>query len=43
MAGFAGYKMRDPLGDEKFPIIEAVHGWGLLLRPDSPFRETSIW
>jgi len=38
VAGFAGYKMRDPFGDEKFPIVEAVHGWGLLLRPDSPFK-----
>ena len=42
MAGLVGHKMRDPLEDEKFPIVEAVHGWGLLLRPDSPFRESSI-
>jgi len=39
VAGLTGYKIKEATEDQKYPIVENVHGWGLLLRPDSPFKE----
>ena len=43
MAGITGYKIEegevtDPETDNSFPIVKAVQGWGMLMRPDAAFR-----
>ena len=43
VAGVTGYKVeKDAVTDEAsktiYPVVQSVHGWGLLLKPDSPFR-----
>jgi len=39
VAGLTGYKITEATRDQKYPIVENVHGWGLLLRSDSPFKD----
>ena len=43
VAGVTGYKVeKDAVIDEEsktiYPMVQSVHGWGLLLKPDSAFR-----
>ena len=44
MAGVTGYQVEeeqvtDPETNTNFPIIKAVQGWGMLMRPDAAFRK----
>ena len=42
VAGVTGYKVEeevtDPESNTSFPVIQAVQGWGMLMSPDSFFR-----
>ena len=43
VAGITGYKVEegevtDPETNNSFPIVKAVQGWGMLMRPDAAFR-----
>ena len=43
VAGVTGYDVTQDgteVGDSKtkYPVVKTVHGWGLLLKPDSKFR-----
>jgi len=43
VAGVTGYQVEeqvtDPETNTSFPIIKAVQGWGMLMRPDAAFRK----
>ena len=46
VAGITGYKVEegevtDSETDNSFPIVKAVQGWGMLMRPDAAFRKPS--
>ena len=46
VAGITGYKVEegevtDPETNNSFPIVKAVQGWGMLMRPDAAFRKPS--
>ena len=43
VAGITGYKVEegevtDPGTNNSFPIVKAVQGWGMLMRPDAAYR-----
>ena len=43
VAGVTGYKVEEeqvtnPGTNTSFPIIKAVQGWGMLMRPDAAYR-----
>jgi len=43
VAGVTGYKVEeqrafDPATNSSFPVVQSVQGWGMLMRPDSIFR-----
>ena len=43
VAGVTGYKLEeekvtDPGTNTSFPIIKAVQGWGMLMRPGAAYR-----
>ena len=47
MAGITGYKIEegkvtDPGTNNSFPIVKAVQGWGMLMRPDAAYRKQTF-
>ena len=41
VAGVTGFDVTEDgaeVGELKYPVVKTVHGWGLLLKPDSKFR-----
>ena len=43
VAGVTGYQVEEeqvtgPETNTSFPIIKAVQGWGMFMRPDAPYR-----
>ena len=39
VAGILGYKFHESEDNSKNPSIEAMHGWSVLLEPDSKYRQ----
>ena len=47
VAGVTGYKVEEeqvtnPGTNTSFPIIKAVQGWGMLMRPDAAYRYSEL-